>query len=92
MPVWVDAFAGSDKLKSIWITFLLLAAPVGIVIGYVITYYMMLIHTWEWSFYIQAVLLLLSLACLAVTPAHYINIEQAINYRNLCLQKVEADM
>ena len=36
MPVWVDAFA-NEKQKTIWLTFLILASPLGIVFGYIIT-------------------------------------------------------
>mmetsp|Transcript_29990 Transcript_29990/g.45856 ORF Transcript_29990/g.45856 Transcript_29990/m.45856 type:complete len:199 (+) Transcript_29990:390-986(+) len=36
-PVWADTF-GTIKLKTVWLTFLLLAAPLGIVIGYSLTY------------------------------------------------------
>jgi len=39
MPVWADQF-GNEQQKSIWLTFLLLAAPVGNVIGFTLTYYM----------------------------------------------------
>jgi len=33
MPVWADTFA-AEKQKSVWLTFLILAAVLGIVIGY----------------------------------------------------------
>jgi len=34
MPVWADTFAKDEKQKSAWITFLVLATPLGIVIGF----------------------------------------------------------
>jgi len=52
-PVWADAF-GSEKLKNIWITILLLSSPLGIFVGFMLTSF--LAHSknfgWEWSFYI----------------------------------------
>ena len=35
-PVWADAF-GSEKLKSLWITVLLLCSPLGVFLGFTIT-------------------------------------------------------
>ena len=32
----------------------MLAAPLGIVGGYMLTYYMNKYHSWEWSFYLQS--------------------------------------
>ena len=51
MPVWVDTF-GSESQKSIWLTINMLAAPLGVVLGYTLTYYMNKYQTWEWSFII----------------------------------------
>jgi hypothetical protein len=36
MPVWADIFAKESK-KSAWLTFLILAAPLGLVIGFALT-------------------------------------------------------
>ena len=36
MPVWADAFA-SEKQKAAWFTFLILASPLGVIIGYLMT-------------------------------------------------------
>jgi len=36
MPVWADAFA-NEKQKSVWLTFLILASPLGVVFGYIMT-------------------------------------------------------
>ena len=35
-PVWADAF-GSEKLKSLWITVLLICSPLGVFLGFTIT-------------------------------------------------------
>ena len=50
-PVWVDLF-GPESQKSVWLTVALVASPLGIVIGYGLTYAMIKHLTWEWSFYI----------------------------------------
>jgi predicted MFS family arabinose efflux permease len=36
MPVWADIFAKESR-KSAWLTFLILAAPLGLVIGFALT-------------------------------------------------------
>jgi hypothetical protein len=36
MPVWADAFA-NEKQKSIWLSFLILASPLGVVFGFAVT-------------------------------------------------------
>jgi RsiW-degrading membrane proteinase PrsW (M82 family) len=35
-PVWADTY-GSEKLKNIWITVLLLSSPLGIFLGFMLT-------------------------------------------------------
>jgi predicted MFS family arabinose efflux permease len=72
-PVWADAY-GTEKQKSIWLTILLLASPLGVVLGYTLTFYMQKYLNWEWSFYIQAVAILPCAACYLITPSKYINI------------------
>jgi predicted MFS family arabinose efflux permease len=37
MPVWADTFANSEKQKAAWLTFLILASPLGIVLGFSLT-------------------------------------------------------
>lgn len=76
--VWADAF-GTEKQKSIWLTFLLLASPLGVVLGYTLTFYMQkYLNDWRWSFYIQAIAILPCSACFLITPSKYINIEYAV--------------
>ena len=48
-PVWADAF-GSEKLKSLWITVLLICSPIGIFIGFTMTSVMNAYGSWEMSF------------------------------------------
>ena len=88
MPVWVDTF-GSESQKTIWLTINMLASPLGVVLGYSLTYYMNISHSWEWSFNIQAVALIPCICCVIVTPSQYLNIEKTIEFRNRCAQLVD---
>ena len=81
MPVWADTFAG-ERYKSAWLTFLILAAPVGTVLGYAVTFYMNKYLYWECSFYLQAIALLPCVFSLCITPDRYLNIEKAIDFKN----------
>ena len=51
MPVWADAFAPESQ-KSAWLTFLILASPLGVVGGFTLTSFMVAYKTWRWSFYL----------------------------------------
>lgn len=51
MPVWADIFAKESK-KSAWLTFLILAAPLGLVIGFALTSALIPRLGWRYSFYI----------------------------------------
>lgn len=44
MPVWADAFA-NEKQKSAWLTFLILASPLGVIMGFIMTS----IYVQEWD-------------------------------------------
>jgi predicted MFS family arabinose efflux permease len=35
-PVWSDTFGSNDKIKTMWLTLLLLCGPIGTLIGYMI--------------------------------------------------------
>ena len=51
-PVWADAM-GSEKLKSLWITVLLICSPLGVFIGFTMTSVLNGLdgYGWEYSFY-----------------------------------------
>lgn len=51
MPVWADIFAKESR-KSAWLTFLILAAPLGLVIGFAMTSALIALVSWQASFYI----------------------------------------
>ena len=77
MPVWADTFANSEKQKAAWLTFLIMAAPLGIFLGFTLTSFMVSILTWEWSFYIQSVGILPCILGFIVTPSKYFEVENA---------------
>ena len=54
MPVWADIFAKESR-KSAWLTFLILAAPLGLVIGFAMTSALIAFEGWKFSFYIQGI-------------------------------------
>lgn len=56
----------------------MLAAPLGIVGGYMLTYYMNKYHTWEWSFYLQAVAIIPCFLMLLMMPEKYLNVETTV--------------
>ena len=51
MPVWADIFAKENR-KSAWLTFLILAAPLGLVMGFALTSYTNNNGGWRYSFYV----------------------------------------
>lgn len=49
-PVWADIFA-REHLKPVWLTFLILGSPLGLVMGFALTSYMKFKYNWRFSFY-----------------------------------------
>jgi len=88
MPVWGDAFS-SEKQKSAWLTFLLLASPLGVVGGFTLTSFMVGYANWRWSFYIQAACIVPCAIFLILTPAKYLDVEETVRVRKQCAQAVQ---
>jgi MFS family permease len=86
-PVWADAF-GSEKVKSIWISGLLLCSPIGIFVGFTLTSYMVANYRWEYSFLIQACIAVPCVAGILYTPLKYLNIDAAISHKAECIKKL----
>ena len=92
MPVWTDAFA-NEKQKTLWLTFLILASPLGIVFGFIMTS-IFTAHTetnadgcnegWRWSFYIQCFLMTPMAIGFLLTPLKYLDIDRTSKYREKC--------
>lgn len=65
-PIWCDSNAPEDK-KTTWITWFIVATPVGIVFGYLETAIILSQDAnWAYGFYVQ-VFLLVPIACFIAT-------------------------
>ena len=87
MPVWADAFA-NEKQKSVWLTFLILASPLGVVSGFIMTsVFNAEIEGdggWRYSFYTQCCLLTPMSIGFLFTPLKYLDIDRTNKYREKC--------
>lgn len=86
MPVWADAFA-NEKQKSVWLTFLILASPLGVVFGYIMTsIYVAKFgdEGWRYSFFTQCGLLAPMSLGFLMTPQKYLDIDRTNSYRDKC--------
>jgi MFS family permease len=83
MPVWADAFA-NDKQKSVWLTFLILSSPLGIVVGFTLTSIMVSYASWHWSFWLQGILIVPCAIIFQLAPKKYFNIDNTIKARGKC--------
>lgn len=90
-PVWTDIFC-EERFKSIALTINLLAAPLGIVLGYLLTYYMNKYHTWEWSFYLQGFCIIPCFVVLMMMPEKYLNVESTVNEKKKIQQDIGAEI
>jgi len=90
-PVWADVF-GNEIQKSQWLTYLLIASPLGVILGYGMTAFFLDNIGWRWAFYIQSFLLLPSMVGLLMTPKMYFNVTEAGRLiRNLNSQRKKRD-
>ena len=87
MPVWADTFA-AERQKAAWLTFLILASVLGIVLGFSLTSVMVAVLSWRWSFYAQAAALLPCVTAYLLYPVKYLNIEASVSHKNKCKQIV----
>lgn len=87
MPVWTDTFC-DEKFKSIALTVCMLCSPLGIVGGYLLTYYMVLYYTWEYSFYVQSIAIIPCFVVLILTPDKYINVQMTVAERKRIQKEV----
>jgi dipeptide/tripeptide permease len=81
--VWSDTF-GSEKQKTIFLTLLLLASPLGVVLGYSITFYCIQHYKWEYSFYLQSLSLIPCAIAFLLIPRQFIDVEHAQMVRLHC--------
>ena len=50
-PVWADVY-GSKRQKETWLTYLLIATPLGVITGYGLCAGLQVNIGWRWSFYV----------------------------------------
>jgi len=79
IPVWADKFAPTESAKQCWITGVLMASTVGVLIGYVITATLISWDRWHWSFYVQALAIIPVEMLLLMTPERYLSIRDNIS-------------
>lgn len=85
-PVWVDAFA-KESHKTLMLTLLLLAPPLGVVIGYIMTAALTTNLSWQWAFYVQSILAIMPTALLiSLIGKKYFDIESAVERK---LEEIE---
>eukprot|EP01017_Pseudomicrothorax_dubius_P033629 TRINITY_DN4519_c0_g4_i2.p1 TRINITY_DN4519_c0_g4~~TRINITY_DN4519_c0_g4_i2.p1 ORF type:complete len:516 (-),score=96.62 TRINITY_DN4519_c0_g4_i2:149-1696(-) len=70
-PVWVDRFGG-DK-KTMWLMYLQLGVPLGVVLGYIMTAVFLSWGFWKGSFYTQLVLLIPCLIAILAFENKYLS-------------------
>ena len=73
-PVWADVF-GNEKQKSLWLSYLIIATPLGVIIGYGLCAIFQNNIGWRWAFYIQAFMLCPSFIGLTFIPAKYFDVQ-----------------
>lgn len=62
---------------------MLLASTVGVLVGYVVTAYLISIDRWKWSFYSQALAIIPFEIFLLMTPERYLSIrDKEENYED----------
>lgn len=79
-PVWIDAY-GTEKQKSAMLSIILLATPLGTLVGYNLAYFMIEYYDWRWAMYIQALAIIPLAAAIFFTPKKYINFNIAVKER-----------
>jgi MFS family permease len=75
MPVWSDKYAPSEGSKQCWLSGVLMASTIGVLIGYVFTAVLISMHNWRYSFYLQAIVVIPFEIMLIMTPAKYLSIK-----------------
>ena len=90
-PVWVDRFA-PEKYKSIYLTFLLLGTPLGVVFGYGLTFVCIKYLTWRWAYYIQLILAVPLAASFLCFSSDYTDVHKAIHEQEASLNRVRGNI
>ena len=74
-PVWADTF-GNEKQKSMWLSFLIIASPLGNIVGYILAAYIQDNIGWRWAFYIQSFMMIPAMIGVFIVPGKYMDIQK----------------
>ena len=75
LPLFIDTF-GTSKTKPTWTSSMLLAPPLGVMVGYGLTAYCVGTHdSWKLSFVVQGVIMFGCLLILIILPDSIIDID-----------------
>ena len=72
-PVWADLF-GNETQKSMWLSILIVSSPLGNILGYILAASIQDSLGWRWCFYVQAMAMLPTLACMIFIPTKYVDL------------------
>lgn len=78
LPLFIDTF-GTRKTKATWMSSMLLAPPLGVMVGYGLTAYCVGTHdSWKLSFILQGVIMFFCLVVTLVLPDSVVDIDGVI--------------
>lgn len=75
LPLYVDTFCANTS-KSYWMSAMLIGAPLGVIIGYLMTAVMQTYYSWQLSFWIQGIMSLFFFVMLLFVPSRYLEIKK----------------
>ena len=76
-----------ERLKSSWISFMLMCCPLGITVGFSITALFTNHYKWEGAFWVFSALSFLCSFLICLVPAKYFDVNHAIEYKKICMEK-----
>jgi len=86
MPVWVDAFSPS-KLKTTWMTLIIMASPIGMLLGYGLAAVVVTVTAhWWWAFYINIVAMAPPILYLCFADVKVIDIKEHLKIKQVTRQ------
>ena len=81
LPLYVDTYSAKGS-KSVYMSFILLSPPIGVLLGYSLTAYCIAFYdNWRLSFYIQGFFMAFAAILLILIPTKYINIDEVARIR-----------
>ena len=72
LPVWINTIGDSQNI-SYYMSFFILSTPLGVIIGYILTAVVINESTWQWSFYIMSMNMVLLSIGMMLFSENYID-------------------